>query len=673
MRRIYKLKNLCCPNCARRIEETIKKTKGVKSVKLNFSLGILKVESEKEIDVRRIVKSIENEVEIQEFHQKKNHLELFVLFSSLLLFAASFAFKSPYVAIFSYIISGFSVFRKTVKNVFTRSLKTIFDEYFLMSIATIGALILKEYHEAAAVMVFYRFGEYLQSLAVNKSRKSIEDLINAMPKYAWLLENGQIRKISPDKLEVGQIILVKPGEKIPIDGIIVEGKAMVDTSLVTGESFPQFFESQQEVKAGFIVKDSPLKIKVTKRYEDSTATRLVQLVEAATERKSRVEKAITIFARYYTPIVLVVAFLTWLFPVVFFNQPFKVRLYRSLVLLVISCPCALMLAVPLTYFAGLGKASKNKILIKGADLIDTLAKAKVVLFDKTGTLTEEQHEIEKIEVTGEISSEQLLRYLASIERYSNHPFAKSIVEAVGQVNYPVQNLVELPGMGIKGLVNGVEFLAGNDRLLHLENVKHPKWVCDSDQKSSIHTAVNKKFSGSVFLREKIKNSTKEAIQKLKNLGITVKMLTGDKKNSAEKVAKQLGIEFNSDLLPEEKYKILENEKKSGVIIFVGDGLNDVPSLSKADVGIAMNTADNEAALEIADVVIADGEPIKVYEAIEISRKTRRIVVENIVIAIGVKILFILLATTGTATMWQGVFADVGVALLCVLNSMRILH
>ncbi len=673
MKKTYKLKNLCCPDCAREIEDILRKANGVKEVKLNFSLGTLKVESENEIDVAKIVKSVENDIVVEEACEKRGYLEFVLLMVSLMVFIFSLAFRVHVLAILSYAVSGFPVMRKAVQNVFTRRWRSVFDEHFLMSLASIGALMLGEYPEAAAVMVFYRFGEYLQNLAVDRSRRSIEKLMNTMPKYAWLIENGEIHQVLPEQLEIGQIILVKPGEKIPVDGVVTEGSATIDTSPITGESFPQFFKVQEEVKAGFIVKDSSLKIKVTKRYEDSTVSKLIQLVENATERKSKVEKAVTTFARYYTPVVLAVALTTWLVPVVFMNQPSQTWFYRSLILLVISCPCALMLAVPLTYFAGIGKASRSGILVKGTDFLDGLAKARVVLFDKTGTLTEDEHEIEEIRTVSDFHAPQLLSYLASAERYSNHPIARSIVKAAGPTSYPVENFLELPGMGIKGVVDKVELNAGNDRLLHQEKIPHPEWVCNSDEKSSVHIALNRKFSGSIFLRERVKSSARKAIKLLKENGIAVKMLTGDKRSSAERVANQLDVEFVSELLPDEKYRIIEKEKLLGTTIFVGDGINDVPSLARADVGIAMNSAGNDAAMEVADVVIASGEPIKVFEAIKIAKKTRRIVIENIVLAISAKLIFMVLAISGFATMWQGVFADVGVALLCVLNALRILR
>ncbi len=671
MKKRYYLENLHCPDCATKIERTLSKVNNVKKVKLNFSLGVLDVESDGDVDVEGIVSSIEKDIRLVE-HDGRKYSELFPIILASTLFVLSFVFNFWYLFILSYLLVGYDVLIKAVKNL---RKGFVLDENFLMSIATIGAIFLKQYEEAATVMLLYKFGEFLQEMAVNRSRRSVRLLIEAMPKKTWLVQGSQLQQVDPQDLEVGQVILVKPGEKVPVDGVIVEGNGYLDTSPITGESTPRYITEWENVPAGVIVKETPMKVKVLKRYEDSSMTNILRLVESASERKAKTERFITTFARYYTPaVVSFSALIAFVIPLLT-RQSISQWINRGLILLVISCPCALVLAVPLAYFAAIGKLSKKGILVKGATFLDVLANVKNVVFDKTGTLTHGDFEISKINGVNGFSQDEVLMYSAHAEANSNHPVAVSITKAYRQIDHSiVKDFHEVNGLGVKCSVNGKMVHVGNDKLLHFEKIPHPHTVCDLDKNSAVHVAIDKEYAGNIHLNERLKRTSVDAVKLLQKKDIDVYILTGDSSEKTSIISEKLhGVNYYAQLLAQDKLRILEEKiMKTGKTAFVGDGINDTPALARADVGIAMNGFGNDAVIEIADVVVMSGEPIKVVESIEIAKLTKKIVLENIIFAIATKLFFITLAATGNATMWQGVFADTGVALLCTVNSMRIL-
>ncbi|MFN4189922.1 MAG: heavy metal translocating P-type ATPase [Pseudothermotoga sp.] len=671
MKKRYYLENLHCPDCATKIERTLSKVNNVKKVKLNFSLGVLDVESDGDVDVEGIVSSIEKDIRLVE-HDGRKYSELFPIILAFTLFVLSFVFNFWYLFILSYLLIGYDVLIRAFKNL---RKGFVLDENFLMSIATIGAIFLKQYEEAATVMLLYKFGEFLQEMAVNRSRRSVRSLIEAMPKKAWLVQGSQLQQVDPKDLEIGQVILVKPGEKVPVDGVIVEGSGYLDTSPITGESTPRYVTESENVPAGVIVKETPMKVKVLKRYEDSSMTNILKLVESASERKAKTERFITTFARYYTPVVVSFsALIAFVIPLLT-RQSLGQWINRGLILLVISCPCALVLAVPLAYFAAIGKLSKKGILVKGATFLDVLANVKNVVFDKTGTLTHGDFEISKINGVNGFSQDEILMYSAHAEANSNHPVAVSITKAYRQIDHSiVKDFHEVNGLGVKCSVHGKTVHVGNDKFLHFEKIPHPHTVCDLDKNSAVHVAIDKEYAGNIHLNERLKRTSVDAVRLLQKKNIDVYILTGDNSEKTSIISEKLhGVNYYAQLLAQDKLRILEEKiMKTGKTAFVGDGINDTPALARADVGIAMNGFGNDAVLEIADVVVMSGEPIKVVESIEIAKLTKKIVLENIIFAIATKLFFITLAVTGRATMWQGVFADTGVALLCTVNSMRIL-
>lgn len=671
MRKRYQLENLHCANCAAKIEKALSQTEGVKKVNLNFTLGTLDIESDREVNVEKIIHSIESNVKVSE-NDNRRLSELILLLMASVLLVSSFVLHLWYLAVFSYLLVGYDVLLKAFRNL--RRI-AVFDENFLMSIATIGAIFLKQYEEAAAVMVLYKIGELLQNMAVNRSRRSVKKLVESMPKHAWLVKEDHFEKVDPRDLEVGQIILVKSGEKAPVDGVILEGSTIIDTSPLTGESMPRYASASETIQAGVIVKGAPVKLRVLKNFEDSSMTNILRLVENASERKAKSEKFITTFARYYTPaVVLLTVFVSFIVPILT-AQRMSIWISRGLILLVISCPCALVLAVPLAYFAAIGRLSKEGVLIKGSTFIDTLAAVKNVVFDKTGTLTSGEFEITKIENTNGYSQDEVLMYSAHAEVNSNHPVARSIVRSSQKINHSVvKDFHELSGFGVKCSVNGKTVHVGNDKFLHLEQIPHPQTVCNMDVDSAVHVAVDKKYAGNIQLTERLKETSMSAVKNLQQEGIDVYMLTGDNEKKAARISERLShIKYHAQLLAQDKLTLLEDKiMKTGKTAYVGDGINDTPALARADVGIAMNGLGNDAAIEVADVVVMSSEPIKVVQSIEVARFTRRIVLQNIIFAIATKVFFIVLAIAGKATMWEGVFADTGVALLCTLNSTRIL-
>ena len=581
-----------------------------------------------------------------------NSSTIFRAITALLLFAGGFKFSILFFL--AYIIAGWDVIFKAAKNI-TKG--HVFDENFLMSAATIGALCIKEYPEAVMVMILYQIGEYFQHKAVEKSRHSISELMDIRPDYANLC--GE--KVSPREVKVGDIITVNTGEKIPLDGIVTEGHASLDTSALTGESVPRTVSTGDSVISGCINLNGVLKIKVTKEFGESTVTKILELVEHASSKKARTEKFITKFAAYYTPAVVILALMIAFIPPLFITGNW---IERALTFLVISCPCALVISIPLSFFAGIGSASKNGILIKGSNYLELLAKPDTVVFDKTGTLTKGVFKVREIHS----DEPDFLKYAAYAESASSHPIAAAIREAYGQKIPEQNNIEEIAGLGIKAIIDGKEILAGSAKLVKTEPI--------NTDGSVVYVSINGNYCGYIVIADEVKNDSKETIEKLKTLGIKTVMLTGDSKNTADKVQKKLGVDNAfAELLPEDKVNKLEKIIKTagGSVIFVGDGINDAPVLTRADVGIAMGGLGSDAAIEAADAVIMDDSPSKLITSIKIARKTMRIVKQNIVFALGVKALFLILGGIGIMTMWGAVFADVGVALLAVLNSLRTLR
>ena len=577
------------------------------------------------------------------------------------------------VYLISYLIVGFEILKKALRNI---KRGKVFDENFLMSIATIGAFAIGEFPEAVAVMLFYQIGELFQDYAVDKSRKSISNLMNLRPDYANVLRNGE-EKIAPSEVKIGETIIVKPGEKIPLDGVITEGNSFIDTKALTGEPTPKRVSEGDEILSGCINLEGILKIKVKKEYDESTVSKILELVENASSKKSKSEKFITKFAKYYTPTVVIIAvFLAIIPPLVIKGATFSDWIYRALSFLVVSCPCALVISIPLSFFGGIGGASKNGILIKGSNYLEDLSKLETVVFDKTGTLTEGVFKVQKIDSI-EINEEELIEIAAYAEWYSNHPIAKSIKEAYNKdaEEIKIKNVKEITGKGIIADIDGKHVLLGNEKLMHDYNIIFEK---SKDVGTVLYCAIDNVFSGTILISDIIKDDSVKCVRLLKSNGIkqTI-MLTGDKKEVAEEISKQLKFDaVHSELLPNEKVQkleeLLKNKNENKKIAFVGDGINDAPVLALADIGIAMGGLGADSAIEAADIVIMTDEPSKISTAIKISKKTMKIVRENIVFAIGVKILVLILSALGVATMWEAVFADVGVAIIAILNSLRMI-
>ena len=578
------------------------------------------------------------------------------------------------IYIISYLIVGLDVLIEAIKNIFKGE---VFDENFLMTIATIGAFAIGEYPEAVAVMLFYQIGEMFQSYAVDKSRKSIASLMDIRPDFANIKKNGSIEKVSPDKISIGDIIIVKPGEKVPLDGTIVDGNSMLDTSALTGESVPREVSIGDEVLSGSINQNGLIEIKVTKNFGESTVSKILDLVENASSKKSKSENFISKFAKYYTPIVVVIAVLLAIIPPIIFKETEFIQwLYRALTFLVVSCPCALVISIPLGFFGGIGGASKLGVLVKGSNYLEALSKTEVVVFDKTGTLTEGVFEVQKVNSV-DITKEDLIKCAAYAESFSNHPIANSLKKAYGKDidNKKISETHELSGLGVNAVVDGKEVFVGNEKLMQEKNIEYIK--CN-EIGTILYVAINNQFKGTIIISDKIKADAKKAIEKLKKNNVKkIVMLTGDKKAVGESVAKELGLdEVYTELLPNNKVEkveeLMKSKSKKGKLAFVGDGINDAPVLAISDIGIAMGGLGSDAAIEAADVVLMTDEPSKVVDAIKISKKTLKIVKQNIIFAIAVKILVLILSAIGLSNMWQAVFADVGVSVLAILNALRVL-
>ena len=578
--------------------------------------------------------------------------------------------------IISYLVVGCEILKKAVRNIFRGK---VFDENFLMAVATIGAFAIGEFPEAVAVMLFYQVGELFQSYAVDKSRKSIASLMDIRPDYANIEKDGKFEKVDPDEVKIGDIIIVKTGEKIPLDGVVVEGTSSLDTMALTGESVPRVVKTEDEVLSGCINKDGLLKIMVTKEFGESTVSKILDLVENASSKKSKSENFITKFAKYYTPTVVIIAVLLAFIPPIILKDfsTFSVWLYRALSFLVVSCPCALVISIPLSFFGGIGGASKMGILIKGSNYLEALANTETVVFDKTGTLTEGIFEVQDICAEG-IEKDELLRIVAHAENYSNHPIAKSVKKAYNKEidENIIKNPQELSGKGIWAKIDEKDILVGNEKLMLEEKIDFEK--CD-EVGTILYVAINKKYVGYVLIADKIKQDSSKTIRELKAMNIkeTV-MLTGDKKEVGEYVAKKLNMDkVYTELLPDGKVEkveeLLKQKSEKGKLVFVGDGINDAPVLTISDIGVAMGGLGSDAAIEAADIVIMTDETSKISKAINLSKKTMRIVRENIIFAIFVKIAVLVLTAFGASTMWEAVFADVGVSVIAIINALRMLN
>lgn len=598
---------------------------------------------------------------------------------ALFLIALFVPFKNVWINnciyIVSYLIVGLEVVIEAVENIFKGE---IFDENFLMAIATIGAFAVGEFPEAETVMILYQIGELFQDYAVDKSRKSISSLMDIRPDYANVKRENEVLKVSPEEVKIGELIVVKPGEKVPLDGEIVEGKSMLDTSSLTGESMPQDANTGDNVLSGCINKSGLLTIKTTKEFGESTVSKILDLVENASNKKSKSENFITKFAKYYTPAVVIIAvILAVIPPIIIKDAVFTDWLYRALTFLVVSCPCALVISIPLGFFGGIGGASKEGILVKGSNYLEALAQTEIVVFDKTGTLTQGIFEVQKIEAFG-IEKEKLLELAAYAENHSNHPISLSVKDAYKN-KIDMQKITqteEIAGLGVKAIIDGRQVLVGNDKLMEQAKINYEK---STDIGTILYVAIDNKFVGYIVIADKIKEDAKMAIEVLKKNGIkkTV-MLTGDKKQVGEHVADILGLdEVYTELLPDGKVEkveeLLKQKSEKGKLVFVGDGINDAPVLALADIGIAMGGLGSDAAIEAADVVIMTDEPSKIGNAMKISKKTMRIVRENIIFSLVVKIAVLILTACGLSTMWEAVFADVGVSVIAILNSLRALR
>ena len=605
--------------------------------------------------------------------EKKNLIRIII---SGLLFALSFIFKTKYVVfgilLVSYIIIGYDVLLKAFRNI---KRGKIFDENFLMSVATIGAICISDMREAVAVMLFYQIGELFQSYAVNKSRKSIIELMDIRPDYANVIRNGKHEKVDPNEVNIEEIILVKPGEKIPLDGVIVEGKSLLNTVALTGESVPRSVKENDEVLSGCINNEGILKIKVTKKFGDSTVSKILDLVENASNRKSKSEAFITKFAKYYTPIVCGIALVVAIFPSLILKEPFNTWIYKALSFLVVSCPCALVISIPLSFFGGLGASSNIGVLVKGSNYLEALSNVDIVVCDKTGTLTEGVFKVQEINAVG-ISNEELLKMTAYAESFSNHPISISLKEAYGKKidSSKVTKAREIVGKGIYAKVLGKDVYVGNDKLLKELEIKIDKV---NKTGTVIYTVIDNKYCGYILISDKIKEDSYKMIKSLKKNNISkIVMLTGDRENISKSISNELKLdEYYAELLPQDKVSITEKimHEKDGNLLFIGDGINDAPVLALSDIGVSMGSLGSDAAIEASDIVIMTDEPSKISDVIKISKKTMKIVRENIVFAISIKIAVLILSLLGIATMWSAVFADVGVSVIAILNSLRILN
>lgn len=706
------IEGLDCPNCAAKVERKINTLEGIKEATVDF-LGKKIVVLADEISENELVELIQTEVdkiedgvkvfvpkvqagESSSEEEDTGKIKKKLLIGGILFVLGIFVPKTlfiPKLAVFlvSYLVIGGDVLLSAFKNILNGQ---VFDENFLMAIATIGAFAIGEYPEGVAVMLFYQLGELLQGIAVNNSRKSIVSLMDIRPDYANIKVGEGIKKVSPEEIKVGEIIVVKPGEKVPLDGKIVKGASTFDTSALTGESLPREAKAGDDVLSGFINKNGLIEIQVAKVFSESTVSKILYLMENAGSKKSKTENFITKFAKYYTPAVVITALIVAIFPPLLIQgATFSDWIYRALIFLVVSCPCALVISIPLGFFGGIGGASRHGILIKGTNYLEVLNDLESVVMDKTGTLTKGIFKVTEVNAENnikinnfennktELTKPLLLKYAAHIEKFSNHPIAQSIVaEYENSVSKVDENVVkdfeEISGFGIKVNINNHQFLAGNSKLMNLENITFDK---KENLGTAIYLAADGKYIGNILISDEVKEDSARAIKGMKENGVKeIVMLTGDNEAIGKNIAEKLGIDkVFTELLPNEKVEKLEEiyktKSKKGKVAFVGDGINDAPVLARADLGIAMGGAGSDAAIEAADVVIMNDEPSKIVTAIKIAKKTKEIVWQNITVAFAIKIVVMALGLFGDATMWEAVFADVGVALLAVLNATRVLR
>ena len=706
------IEGLDCPNCAAKVERKINALEGIKEATVDF-LGKKIVVLTDEISENELVELIQTEVdkiedgvkvfvpkvqagESSSEEEDTGKIKKKLLIGGILFVLGIFVPKTlfiPKLAVFlvSYLVIGGDVLLSAFKNILNGQ---VFDENFLMAIATIGAFAIGEYPEGVAVMLFYQLGELLQGIAVNNSRKSIVSLMDIRPDYANIKVGEGIKKVSPEEIKVGEIIVVKPGEKVPLDGKIVKGASTFDTSALTGESLPREAKAGDDVLSGFINKNGLIEIQVAKVFSESTVSKILYLMENAGSKKSKTENFITKFARYYTPVVVITALIVAIFPPLLIQgATFLDWIYRALIFLVVSCPCALVISIPLGFFGGIGGASRHGILIKGTNYLEVLNDLESVVMDKTGTLTKGIFKVTEVNAENnikindfqnnktELTKPLLLKYAAHIEKFSNHPIAQSIVaEYENSVSKVDENVVkdfeEISGFGIKVNINNHQFLAGNSKLMNLENITFDK---KENLGTAIYLAADGKYIGNILISDEVKEDSARAIKGMKENGVKeIVMLTGDNEAIGKNIAEKLGIDkVFTELLPNEKVEKLEEiyktKSEKGKVAFVGDGINDAPVLARADLGIAMGGAGSDAAIEAADVVIMNDEPSKIVTAIKIAKKTKEIVWQNITVAFAIKIVVMALGLFGDATMWEAVFADVGVALLAVLNATRVLR
>ena len=663
---------------------------GVKESNLNFTTTTLNVKLERKVkeehainEIKKIVEALEPHVKVEKKVSGKTNVQrakfevkpTLIIGTILYLIAVIGDFQGTLGLILfgaSYLLIGGEVVLTAIKNI---AKGQVFDENFLMTVATIGAFTINQYPEAVAVMLFYEIGETIQGYAVNKSRSSISSLMDIRADYANIIINGKEKKVSPETVKVEDVILVKPGEKVPLDGVVIEGESFIDTSALTGESVPRKIVPNDEILSGGINTSGVLKVKVTKKFGESTVSRILEMVENAASKKADTEKFITKFAKVYTPIVVVLAILIAVIPSIFIKDAlFSTWLYRALVFLVVSCPCALVVSVPLGFFAGIGGASKKGVLVKGSNYLELLKDLETVVFDKTGTLTEGVFSVTEINTNG-IDKEKLIEVAAMAESFSNHPIAISIIKEYGKEidKEVIKEYKEISGHGIKAVINNEEVLVGNSKLMNEFNILYNE--VDSIG-TVVYCAINGEFKGSIVISDKIKENAVEALINLKKAGVkkTV-MLTGDNKKTAYKVGEKINIdEVHSELLPLDKVReveeLLKRSNKNGKLAFVGDGVNDAPVLARADIGIAMGGIGSDAAIEAADIVLMKDDINALVDAINVSKKTNKILWQNIVFALGIKILVMVLGTFGIANMWTAVFADVGVTIIAIINSTR---
>lgn len=725
------LNGLDCANCANKIEDKVNKINGVKEATVNFSTTVLTAEIKEENlkseiinEIKSIVKKLEPHVKVEEkidnkeiknktkactssccskdndhhegskdkihehSHEKEESsngkIEIlkdnWLLIVGAIIYAIALLYNgnnkiSIILFVASYLAIGGEVILTAIKNILRGE---VFDENFLMSIATIGAFFIGEYPEAVAVMLFYQIGEVFQGYAVNKSRKSISSLMNIRADYANVLRNGSEFKVSPEEVNLEEIIVIKPGERVPLDGTVIEGTSFLDTSALTGESVPREVKTGDEILSGAINDNGVLKVKVNKEYGESTVARILELVENASNKKAPTEKFITKFSKVYTPIVVFIAIIVAIVPPLLIKDAtFSEWLYKALSLLVVSCPCALVVSIPLGFFSGIGAASKKGILVKGGNYLEALKESEIVVFDKTGTLTKGVFKVTNINAKN-ISEDELLEITAIGESNSNHPIALSIANAYGkEINKnEIESYKEVAGHGVEAIIKGKKVLLGNSKLMKSNNISYDEVDTIG---TIVHIAIDGEYKGNIVISDEVKENVKEALTELKSVGIkkTI-MLTGDSKVVADKVAKAIGIdEVHAELLPSDKVnkveEILNKKSANGKVLFVGDGINDAPVLARADIGIAMGGVGSDAAIEAADVVLMKDKVEAISEAIRVSRKTSKILWQNIIFSLAIKVAVMILVIFGLTNMWAAVFADVGVTLLAVLNSMRIIR